>query len=742
VSEKLRTGIIACILLLIFTSTAVAQTVRNGDANNDGQVTSADIVLVFQNFLASLTTNTDQFGDGRINALDVARVIKMLPSGVPSATPTPTQQVATEWTQFGHDAQRTNFTTQTVPTQWKYKWQWNGAGADGKKQANHLASPKLVQPITGGNRVYTVAANAVYALSKDTGGILWSNGSIGTLQATPVYDAEFLYVPSGNQTLYKLNASSGAIVSSFTATSGFTLAPLSVGNYLYAVSDAGVLYKVDKATMSKVWEYTGGSPGVTVAAYSSSRNAIVFVTQDLYVHAVNNTDGSRKWRIKPTVRSYSVQDQSQNLTEAINGWPVIAEQHGIVFVRYRLEWQTLWNGPAAGGTYPELNADARSFLIANPREQVLFAMKLDDGSTAFIPNVGNAGAGDGGRLPMGTMPTIYNNNGTEIAYIVFRNRQNCARFNFSYCDGRSDAIMGEMVLHNTTVPGYVAGDVRIVNYEDIRTDEAMNVTMSGSTLFHSHWLVNAAKTITDRSASLGNSFANGIKTTNAPYVIWRQVYCPPDNSQCNPQIFPGGSGFSYGPSNCPFNQATRYCSAGLYGYGDQRGYPPGFYEYHNDNNSGTTPFTTVSSGLVLIKTNDGAIIALENGNPTARSNEQIIARQQETPKVLGDTSQLQLRTISYPEAGRYIGQNIRVEGRIISAVNHRPKAVYLGFTDPHDGALLVRVFEKDIVQKFDYDPMILKGKRVRISGFVTPYWPEGVDPEIIISDPKQIEILD
>jgi hypothetical protein len=236
---------------------------------------------------------------------------------------------------------------------------------------------------------------------------------------------------------------------------------------------------------------------------------------------------------------------------------------------------------------------------------------------------------------------------------------------------------------------------------------------------------------------VGDSFTNPIQTTHAPFVIWRQAYCPTGNTNCNPAIYPGGTGNNYGPSNCPFNAQTRYCKDGLFSYGDNRSYPPGFYEYWNDYNSGSTPYAIVSGGLVLVKTNDGGLIALESGNPLANAKQnKTIAQGQQTEHVLGSSIQV----IDWQNAEKYVGQNVSVEGIIASAVNHRPKAVYLGFKNPHDGALLVRVFEKDLY-KFSYDPMTLQDKHVKIIGFVTLYWPEGKDAEIIVTDPNQITIM-
>lgn len=713
------------------------------DINQDGIVDLTDYSQVATNFLKTVFSNPriDINSDGIIDLSDYSQIaINFLKPATgcvstPSPAPAPSAPTSTsgEWTQFAHNSQRTSFTSQYVPTPWKYKWQWNGAGADGKKKAGHLSVPDLIQPITGAGNVYIVAADSLYALDQNNGSQKWSRSGVGTLSATPAYKDGFVYLPSSNGNLYKVNAVTGALSGSFNSGTPLTTAVLEVNGSLYVVGANGILYKINAGTMTKIWEYSGGSAGATPASYSPSRDAILYVTQDLFVHAVNNSNGSRKWRVKPTPRNYTVADANNNLTEAREGWPVIAEQHGIVFIRYRLEWNTLW----AWNPYPTTNAAIRNNLTAQPNQQALFALSLDSGATSFVPAVGNGGAGDGGVLPMGPQPVIRVVDGKEVAYMIWRNGLTCAS---GWCDGREDAAMGEMVLDNNTVTGYVAGDMRFIRFTDIQTDEMMNITMSNDILFHSHWLVNAAVKITDRSSSKGATFTNPITTVDAPFVIWRQVYCPTSNINCNPQIFPGGSGTSWGPSNCPFNAATRYCSTGLYAYGDQRAYPAGFYEYHNDNNSGSNPYAIVSNNLVIVKTNDGAIMALENGNPATAESENYpslasseISRQDS--QVLGYSNSIP--SINYYEAKAYVGQNVTISGKIRSVVDNRPKAIYLGFKKPHDGELLVRIFEKDLM-KFDYDLSTLLNKDIKVTGFVSLYWPDLVDPEIVVTDPSQI----
>jgi len=643
-----------------------------------------------------------------------------VPTSGPSPTPIPT--VPGEWTQFGHDAQRTNFTTQTVATPWRYKWQWNGADANGQPQtASHLSVAALVQPITGGGRIYIATTGGFYALNPTNGSEIWSNKLLGTLSATAAYDPTgYVYVPSGNNNLYKLNAANGSVAGTYTATSALNLAPLLVGSNLYIVAVDGTLTAVNTTNMSKIWSYSAGSNSATPVAYTPARSLLIYLTQDLAVHAVNLADGTRKWRVIPTTRTPGNPGSSptNDYAESVNGWPVIAEQHGLVFVRYRLDWESLWyykdSGSSSTSQFPTTNSGIRSYLTSFPKQQALFALNLDNGSVAFVPAVGNGGAGDGGNLPMGPQPVIkITADNKEVAYIIWRNGLTCA--SIGYCDGRNDATFGEMVLDSTTVPGYVAGDMRFVGNRifssgnnNIQTDEMMQLTMSGNVLFHSHWLISQNNVIGDRSANFGNTFNNSIMTTPIYDVIWRQA-----------------SGQS-----CTFNAATRYCSNHLYSYGDTRYYDsPGFYEYWDAQNGGSRASSIVSSGLVIVKMADGGVMALENGNPLAQT--------QKLVPVLGATSEIP--TVNYSDALKYLDQTITTTGTIKSTVDHLPKAIYLGFIDPHDGALLVRIFNKDL-SKFDYDPMTLLGKKIAVTGKVTLYWPDSVDPEIIVTDPSQIRL--
>lgn len=732
--------------IFLFTSSVLAQTVDcRTDINGDTRVDLLDYSVFVRNFLRRPLSDAraDITEDGVVDLLDyssfVRNFLRPLPSGCgvnPTATQGPAPTVPptsnTEWNQFGGNAQKTNGTTQIVSTPWRLKWQWNSSNSSGKKDTNHLLVPDLYQQIVGGGLVYMIGNDTLYALNQTNGAVTWSRGGMGALEGTPAYNGGYLYLVSESGTLYKLQASSGQTVSSVSVGGGVTEAPALYANTLYLTTRTGKMMAFDTSNLSKRWEYTSVSPFVTAPVFSPSKNIVVAVSQDLYVHGVQGTNGSGSWRRKPTVRNYSTANESSDYTVAEPAWPVIAEQHGVVFVRYRLEWNTLWTW----NPYPTTNSAIRSNLVAQPDQQVLFAMNLTDGSTAFTPAVGNGGQGDGGDLSIGPPPAISTVNGKEVAYTTWRNGLTCQ--GTSWCDAREDTTMGEMVLDTTTVSGYQAGDVRFVRFEDIQTDEMVSVTVSGDTVFHGHWLITAAHKITDRSAGRGDTFNNPIQTSESPFVIWRQC------NGTNICSFPGCTANTNCGVNCAFNNQTRYCSEGLFSYGDQRRFPAGFYEYHNDipyHVSGGTyytirPYTVVSNGMVMIKTIDGGLMVFENGSPGASLIEESTVAGVSTEQI----DESKLPTISYTQALQYLDNTVRVTGTIRSVENNRPKAMYLGFTNPHDGALLIRIFEKDL-PKFPYDVGTLQGKKITVTGRVSLYSPEGKDPEIVVTDPSQILVV-
>lgn len=503
-----------------------------------------------------------------------------------------------EWTQDAHDAQRSGYIDLEPAEPWTLLWSWNGPDAQGGSRAHFYDAPWEARTVTGGENIYVPAGDkGIYALNKASGEQAWHITDTA-FNAAPAYDMKsgYLYAGGSNGILYQIDAHTGEIVKTYQSGSSINKAILLANGFVYALNANGELHKIDPETMKPVWIYRANSAAATPAAYSSQYDTIIFCTADLYVHAINNSNGSQRWKMKPTPLSSSS-------THTFEGyWPVIAEQHGVVFVRMNLGFDGLWSGIGAGHIYPNTNSETRALLSSHPQYKNLFALDIDNGNEAFIPAIGFGGVeyqpGSNPILLVGSMPVIRRYpDGSEVAYQLFRNGQSQPP------DGRWDSHLGEMVLDSNTIPGLVAGDMRFVQYDDSYiyiSDEQTPLSMAGNTLFNAHWAASEAAWIVDRTAGKGMTYTNPITTQSRPTVIRRMKSCQ------------------------DYNPQTHYTTCGLYLFGDSRYWPgPGWWVYWNTLDPptiSTAPYgggilpryTYVSSGLIVVEGNGGELMVFRH----------------------------------------------------------------------------------------------------------------------------------
>ena len=539
---------------------------------------------------------------------------------------------AAEWSQEGHDAQRTGFTAEEPQEPWTLSWTWNGPDANGGTGGHIYDAPKDAHTVTGGSNVFAPAgASGLYALRKSDGVQAWLR-STPAFNATPAYDSATgaLFAGGADGILYKLDGATGSVLGTYNAGGALNKAVLLVGGSVFVQTDSGVLHKVSTTSMTRAWAYTAGSNTATPAAYSAGSGLLVFCTADLYVHAVRESDGVAQWRVKPT----SLPAAAPYTFEGF--WPVVAEQHGIVFVRLNLGAAALWSGPGTGtgggGVYPMTNADTRALLQStNGALENLFALDLNTGGKKFIPAVGYGGIeyrtvpDTGLQLVAPPVPVIkVNPDGSEVAYISFRSGQG------NVVDGRWDTHMGEMVLDDTTLPGLAAGDLRFVDFPNsyVRiTDEQTPFTMAGDTIFQAHWGASEGLKILDRSAAKGLTAAAPITAQAHPAVIRRQQSC----------------------SN--FNPLTHYTTCGLTLVNDGRYWNgPGFWTYWNvidpppvsggAYSLGNLPhYTFVSDGAMYVEGNGGDLMAFRyNGGVPSPTPTAVVASPTRTTTSLPATA--------------------------------------------------------------------------------------------------------
>jgi hypothetical protein len=345
---------------------------------------------------------------------------------------------------------------------------------------------------------------------------------------------------------------------------------------------------------------------------------IVVATHDLIAQAdgkmhisaigINSQNGQLAWKTSITnITGLQAGDPNplpnftnQPRAEVVNGWPVVAEQHGLVMIKLRLNTDTLWTW----SPWPTNNTAIRSNLTSRPDQQALIVLNLSDGSQAFIANLGHGGYGDG-FLPMGPQPVVKKfADGTETVYTVIRGDN---RF-----DGRWDSHFGEMLLDDTTVQGYLKGYVRWIQYGNYGwptnsnndtppTDEQANPIMSGDYFLAGHWATGNTMQILDRSSSRG-TYGSPITSSPLPHIVTTTTT--------------GGCSNTF--------SLNHYCSGMLImdiPNSEWRAMPNGgFYIYWNQGKvyeSYWSDYATyvVSNNTVYFRSSDGAIIALEHGNP-------------------------------------------------------------------------------------------------------------------------------
>jgi DNA/RNA endonuclease YhcR with UshA esterase domain len=94
-------------------------------------------------------------------------------------------------------------------------------------------------------------------------------------------------------------------------------------------------------------------------------------------------------------------------------------------------------------------------------------------------------------------------------------------------------------------------------------------------------------------------------------------------------------------------------------------------------------------------------------------------------------------TITWREAGRYLGQRVTVAGEVVRTYNSG-KAAFLNFAKDYQGTFTVVIFADDFAKWSQAPEELYRDQLVRVTGKVKEY--RGA-PEIIVDDPTQIEIM-
>lgn len=164
----------------------------------------------------------------------------------------------------------------------------------------------------------------MYAIEDSTGETAWSHQTGGGIMHTAAFSDGKVYFSSLDFSVYCLNVSNGERIWSYETGAELVSSPLVVNNTVYIGSRDGYFYALDAETGHLKWRYRTDGPIDQSAAYSSSRDVVIFGSDDMHVYALEDAGSQANLRWK-----------SDKLYGQMLGpsWPVVSEQAGLVMVR-------------------------------------------------------------------------------------------------------------------------------------------------------------------------------------------------------------------------------------------------------------------------------------------------------------------------------------------------------------------------------------------------------------------------
>jgi outer membrane protein assembly factor BamB len=384
---------------------------------------------------------------------------------------------ASNWPQLGHDAQRTNSSTQQVDPPYCYAWKWDAVPIASRAQPIVVSGILFVGGMDG----------RLYARDATSGAPLWNFQTGGPIRHSPGASRSFIITGSYDGYTYALNINTGSLAwKTFTGSSA-TAPLIDEGNQrVYVGSTYGTLSALNLSNGNILWQYDSGAAILTSPSLSVDGKLVYFGNEAVKAIAINSVTGNLVWQT--TLQGESLMDR----------YPVVMDN--AVFYRsqpYYFMYEMLQNFgdnvmDQAGSINSDWNADwvnvkskIVSFLSANPSVQTFFALDPNSGSYKGIaPVLYTFGDNDPPNVP------VINNN---RVFLTYRARHGIQTDNHAnHVSSKYDAELGVMDantldisgLHNSTpysIPLWGGPPFRMTS------DEPAVLTMSGDILLVDNW---------------------------------------------------------------------------------------------------------------------------------------------------------------------------------------------------------------------------------------------------------------
>ena len=416
-------------------------------------------------------------------------------------------QSSLDWSQLGHDAQRTNATSQQVDPPYCYAWKWDAVS---------IAS--RAQPVIANNILVIGGMDGrLYARDATTGAPLWNYQTGGPIRHSAAIAGNFAITGSYDGYTYSINLPTGSQAwKTFTGSSATAPLTDTPNQRVFVASTNGVLTALNITNGSVLWSYDSGAAILTSPSLSADGSTVFFGNEAVKAIAVNANSGAKLW--ETVLQGQSLEDRYP----VVSGSSVFYRSQPYYFFHRMLQTYGDDVMDQAGGINADWAADwsgvkskILAFLNQNPSYQTFFVLNTASGSQ------------------QGTAPVLYTYGDNDVPNVPVVNKGQIfltyrARHGIQ-TDGKSvhvsskyDAELGKMDaatlditgLRNTTP--YTSTPFRMTS------DEPAMLSMGGNILWVDNW------------ERLG-----GINVSTGALVYAGHVST--DWPECGSQCGPGGS---------------------------------------------------------------------------------------------------------------------------------------------------------------------------------------------------------
>ncbi len=305
------------------------------------------------------------------------------------------------WPTLHNDYQRSGHTSAVIKGPFERKWfrDFHGEMIASRVEAI-IAEGKCFVGTFGGN---------MYALDIADGGTVWRVNVPGPIGHSACYHDGRVYFGADEGFdaghLYCANASDGAVQWKYRTNAGVWTSPACDGTRVFFGDRAGTFHAVDALTGKSEWTFKTGYMILTPASLSEDMQKIIFASEDMRVYCLD-TDGKLLWKSKK-LAGLSLRDHAPTIwkglaivrtnpadgfhtTMGLNGEMLEKVQRDMPLVGEDKVLLDKWGDLIMKETPRRRAAEKKAvieYLKANPGYQTFFALQLEDGSEAWIPQV-------------------------------------------------------------------------------------------------------------------------------------------------------------------------------------------------------------------------------------------------------------------------------------------------------------------------------------------------------------------